>query len=473
MTSETATTPVAAPQPAAPGRLHRAARAAGAWPLRPGRLLVAVTLLALIGLGVVWGGRSLWALYDLHEGWKAVNRYHSTEALAHLRSCLAVWPDSPDALLLAARAARRKGQFDEAKQYLERYQAVAGLQDDLVLEQSLLRAQRGDIDGVSKYFMVRVERHDPATPLLLEARAVGALRGFRLRDAEASIIKWLEIDPNNPEAFYLQGRLAEALDNRLGGAESYRRSVEIDPEQDAARLRLAALLLELGQYPEALPHLEYLRHRQPDNVEVVLNLAVCKDQLGEGDEAMRLLNEALAKQPRFPEALVERGKLHVRALRWAEAEADLREAVRLQPSNTVAQENLSTVLRQNGKPQEAQQIQEHIKAIQADNVRIKDIMRREMQLDPHNPNLMCEAGQICLRQGEVEAALRWFDHAVEEDPNHKATHEALAQYYQVIGEIGRAERHRRMAGSPSRGAPEARPAPSASAPPTSTGRGER
>lgn len=471
--SETATTPVAGPQPRPPDGLRRTARAVGAWPLRPGRLLAAAGLLALTVLGTASVGVYLWGCYHFYAGRAALEHYHSTEARDHLRQCLRLWPHNPDTLLLAARAARRKGLFDEAQGYLEQYQETAGLQDDLVLEQALLRAQRGDIDGVAKFFQVRVGHNDPATPLLLEARAIGALRRFRLRDAEVSVLKWLEVQPENPQAFYLLGTLHEALDDRTGAADAYRRSVEIDPEQDAARLHLAALLLDLAQPQEALPHLDYLRQRQPDNLEVLVNLARCHDQLGDAPEAMKLLDEAIARQPRFPQALAERGRIHLRDQHLAEAEADLREATRLEPSNTVTQYQLSQVLAQDGKPQEARQVQLHIKEIEKDNARIKDIMRVEIQKDPHNPNLMCEAGQISLREGQVESALQWFDHALQEDKYHKATHEALAQYYQTIGEVGRAERHRALARQATPAAADSRPAPPASGPAAPSGRGDR
>ena len=72
-------------------------------------------------------------------------------------------------------------------------------------------------------------------------------------------------------------------------------------------------------------------------------------------------------------------------------------------------------------------------------------MTMEIQRAPHNPNLHYEAGMIALRAGAIQDALRWFESALREDPNHAPTHRALAEYYQKMGELGRAARHRDLA----------------------------
>src|SRR5579885_2432931 len=94
------------------------------------RPLVIVALLLLIGLGIALGtgmvGTYLWAAYHLRAAREAVERYHTHEALSHLQACLTVWPRDPETLFLAARAARRTGEFDWADHYLDQYQELRG-----------------------------------------------------------------------------------------------------------------------------------------------------------------------------------------------------------------------------------------------------------------------------------------------------------------------------------------------------------
>jgi predicted Zn-dependent protease len=435
--TQPAPTLVAPPPAPAPGPRR--------WFRHPGRLLAAAGLLVLTALPLAWGGTFLWAWYHFVQGKSCLEHYHNAEAIVHLRRCLAVWPHDPQTLLLSARSAWREGSFDQARELLDRYQEVCGITGDLVLERALVRGARGDVDRVARYFGERSREGDPAAPLVLEARAEGCLRRFRLKDAEDAIETWLQRQPGNAEAHYDKGRLHEAFEDRLVASKSYARAVELDPGHDAARLRLAVLLVDLAQPSPALPHLEYLRQRLPDNVQVQVYLARCQDQLGNGAEARALLDAVLAKYPHDAMALGDRGNLALNDQQWVKAEEYLSEASRLDPSNGAIANRLYQALMQTGKEEEARKVQEHIKQIDRDLIRFREIVTRDFQQAPHNPDLMCEAGQIALRAGAVEPALTWFEHALRENPNHRATHEALADYYQKIGEITRARRHREQA----------------------------
>jgi Tfp pilus assembly protein PilF len=59
--------------------------------------------------------------------------------------------------------------------------------------------------------------------------------------------------------------------------------------------------------------------------------------------------------------------------------------------------------------------------------------------------LQCELGVILLRNGFVEQGLRWLNRAVQQDAPCPAAHQALADYYQRIGNAEQAELHRRIA----------------------------
>src|SRR5437899_2390848 len=104
-------------------------------------LLIAVSL---VGLGL--GSLQLWALYQFRAGRSALEHYRHAEARTHLQESLKVWPADGDALLLAARANRRLGDFDATEELLDRYRQARGQTDELFLERVLLRVQRGEVD---------------------------------------------------------------------------------------------------------------------------------------------------------------------------------------------------------------------------------------------------------------------------------------------------------------------------------------
>jgi predicted Zn-dependent protease len=415
-------------------------------------------LLALIGLGVALAARQGLAWYHFRAGRAGLERYHDREAYDHLQAALAVWPNDRPTLFLAARAARRLAAFDEARQDLE--QCRGWNDDDVTLERALLNAQRGDVDAVAKYCQAQLRQGSPATPLILEALTTGYLRTYRLQEAQDSVEQWLAREPDNPQALYLNALVAERREKLSDAAAGYRRALQVDPSRDDARQHLAGVLVDLLQSDEALPQLEYLRRRLPDDVTSQLNLARCREQMGQPAEAEKVLDDLLARHPHVVAALVERGKLDLQAGRLDAAESRLREAGRYGPGDYQAHYLLQQCLLQQGKASEARDLTARMKQIERDNDLYHDIITFRLQQAPHDPSLHYQLGRILLRAGAADEGLAWLQNALQEDPGHGPTHEALADYYEVIGNHGLAARHRALAEKARAGKPAAgRPAP--------------
>jgi predicted Zn-dependent protease len=411
---------------------------------RPWRTLAVLALLALTGTGAALAGIEGWALYHFRAARLAVERYHNLEARDHLTACLHVWPHDTATLLLAARTARRMGTFDEAEVLLDRCRDRAG-NEDLAMERLLLQAQRGDVDTASKICRDLVEKDHPATPLILEALAYGFMSMYRMQEAAFVLHLWLERQPDNTQAILFQGILYASSGKHDEAGAAFARVVELDPEHDEARLRLADHLVESGQASDALPHVEYLRRRQSNDLDLQVSLARCRDLLGQEAEAERLLDGVLARQPDFAPALAERGKLAMRDGQLAEAERLLRAAAAQDSGDFQLHYRLYQCLVQNGKTDEAQEERARLRQLEADLRRINEIMTRQMQQTPHDAALHYEVGTLTLRSGTPKEAVRWFQSALKEDPDYAPAHKALADYYQRIGRAGEAARHRELA----------------------------
>jgi tetratricopeptide (TPR) repeat protein len=411
----------------------------------PGRAVAVLLLLALIALGLTMAGVQLWAAYHFRAARTALARYHTTEAGDHLGACLRVWPDDPDVLFLAARAARRAGLYDEADAFLARCQERRGRDDELVLERALLTADRGDLGDILKFCKAKVATDDPATPLILEAVARGGLRSYRLEDAGWAVKTWLERDPNDAMAHYLDGRITRERQGEIDATAAFRQALEIDPELDVARDQLAAVLVEMHQPREALPHLEYLVKRRPDQPSLTVRLAQCRDLLGQQEEAVRLLDDVLARYPNYHAALAERGKLALNAGQRDEAEVWLRKALAQAPGDATLLPLFNTCLLQQGKLEESQALEARLKQAKTDLERIFQLVHHDIQADPGNAELQYEAGMILLRAGAHSEAQRWLENAVRLDPRHTKANDALAGIYERQGQGARAAKHRRMA----------------------------
>jgi predicted Zn-dependent protease len=401
-------------------------------------------LLALIG-GAGWHiVRTCLAEYHLNAAARAVERYHNYQAQDHLQACLAIRPREPRAFLLAARVAWRVGSFDVAEGWLERCEEQHN-SEELVLERVLLRAARGEVDEVGVFCRSRVEENHPSASLIREAVVTGLLQVYRLVEADKILREWLEREPDNTQALVLDGTLHELRLHLSDALACYRRVVELDPEHDEARLRMVNVLVQHSNGSEALPHVEYLRRRLPANAHVQVRQAQCQALLGLEDEARQTLDDLLRHQPHYGPALSERGKLALRAGDTALAEALLREAVVRDPSALDARYLLTQVLRRNDKEAEAQKESETLTRMEEDASRIQRIATEEMQRRPNDPALMHEAGVISLRAGAPREGLRWLYRALEIDPKHVPTHQALAGFYERTGNSTLAARHRRLA----------------------------
>src|SRR5262249_38986205 len=204
---------------------------------------------------------------------------HPREAWRHFASCLAVWPNDPDALVLAARAARRLEEFERAERLLDKARGMKRNYDPLT-ERLMLRAARGELDEVQKTCQARVEQNDPDSSLILEALVTGAIRASRLRYADDCLHVWLDREPNSALAHYYKGTLFEFMAVRQEAAAAFKHALELDPQLDMARLQLAVQLLDLLRAAEAVPHLEYLQQQQPDDPRIPVYIAQCTDQMG-------------------------------------------------------------------------------------------------------------------------------------------------------------------------------------------------
>jgi tetratricopeptide (TPR) repeat protein len=389
-------------------------------------IVVVFAALAAVGFALARPRANAW--YHFRAARADLLAYHNPQAIRHLQVCLRVWPDDPDVLFLSARAARRAGQYNEAEHWLEKYRQARGLDDAGSFEELLLSAERR-VDQAAAECRRRVEQGDPDSPLILEALARGYLRQYRLGEAGFSLDQWLKRQPDNPQALCLKGQFHLDYEHAPDrAADSYRRAVQLDPENEEARLGLALVLLQSKSFAQAAEQMEYLRRCQPHNPRVEVGLAECRDALGQPDAALRQVEDVLARQADYAPALALRGQLALEAGQYEEAEDWLRRAAARAPGDHQARYNLILCLHHNRKPEEAKRHEEELREWEDAVKRFNEIVTREMPKRPHDPDLHYQLGRLLLRSGHAEEGVRWLQSALQVDPGHAAARQALAEY---------------------------------------------
>jgi Tfp pilus assembly protein PilF len=416
-------------------------------------LVLVAGVLAAVPHGKAW--------HHYRAGQAALERYHAEEALHHFNACLQVWPESGWTRLLAARAARQTGRFQESAQHLEIAETHLGpSSEDVLLEWSLHRAATGDLASVENYLQSRLRKGFlPEGPLICEALVVGYLSTNRFLDANTRLNFWLEQQPDHVPALLLRAAAWRARHQPQKAAADYRRVLELDPERPDARKALVSCLLDadVHAYVEALPLVEELGRRQPDDAGLQVSLALCRDGLGHGQEARTILDRVLRKHPDHGLALRERGRLALQDGQAAEAERWLRRGLAVLPHDFALNSSLLLCLEQQGKTTETQLLRERLEQLKKCHRRLREITEFEMPRRPYDPALTGEIGVLNLRLGQPDLGRRWLLLALSLDANYRPAHAALAEYYEKQGDSERAAFHHRLAGEKLDKSGEAKP----------------
>lgn len=408
-------------------------------------LLAVIFALAGVGTGSVY----LWAQYQLSAAEKDLQRFALDEAQHHLELCLKVRSGSAAVHLLAARTARRRDAYEEAERHLKESIRLGGLTEAASLERLLLAAQQGELEDVETTLRGRTAPDDPEAATVLEALAKGYANRFWLNNSLVCLNILLQRQPRHPGALLMRARMWEdrvrhgERERDPDALRDYREAVERNP-CFAARLGLARTLCRMGWPWDALQIYEQLRPLQSDSADVLLGLARCNCGLHELDEARRLLDELLARHPHHAEALLERGRLELHAGRLAEAVKWLRPAAELSPrADCDAQRSLCQCLEAMQQTEEAGRCRAELRQREAEFLGMQRMTlraNRELQ----NVELRYRTAMEQIRLGREADGVAALFFVVDQNPRYAPAHASLADYFDRIGQPGRAARHRRL-----------------------------
>lgn len=365
------------------------------------------------------------AWYHFEAARASLARYHFAEARDHLSIPLRAWSGSWRVHFWAARAARLDGDRAEAEQHLQLCEQAQPANPDVLLEWALLRAATGELASVEAFLRNLLRQGSDQSPLIQEALLEGYIRTYRLDPARAGLEDWLQRQPEDTQAYFLQGFLWQQVQQPQKALSSYRRVLELDPQRDDARWRLVQCLLKLGLAEEASPHLEYLHRRYPRNPEMTVELACGRFKQGKVSEAQELLDRVLAEHADCEAALRERGRLALAANNAVEAERFLQRVLKLNPHDAQSLQLLSSALAHQGRQEEAQALQDQLKQADRDFARMAAICLNELGQRPSDPALHSELGALLLRLGYPEAGRNWLLLALQEDPNDALARDLL------------------------------------------------
>ncbi len=409
------------------------------------RLAAAAALLLLFAVAALaWKQfRAPAASQLLEQAEQAAARRDFVTAQSLLDRVLADQPNSFPARLLMAQVARRAGYVAEARVQLDIAAALRVERDKVDLEGDLLEMQEGDLSRERRLWAIALDDADQAL-FILEALARGYRKNYLLADMQVALDELLRRQPDHVEALLDRAWIAERQVRLDKALDDLKQAVAIDPRHDEANLRLGELLLAMERPPEAYEILKPLAARHDTDPRVVLALFRACRKMGKSDEAAQLDSQLSALKPAEFPVLLERGRYLLEQGGAAEAEPLLRQAVALAPFDFQVHYSLQLCLNQLDRQEEAKKEQALVQQIDADLKEIAELTQK-LQRARFDPDLRCAIARIFLRSGEESEGLRWLKTVLRMQPQHRPTHEALAEYYERHGQPSLAEQHRRQA----------------------------
>ena len=238
------------------------------------------------------------------------------------RQWLETNPQSLDAHLFVAASLIRQGQFDAAKESVDKVLAGRARSPDHgfgAVSSLLFNVSDGK---AALAFMGKILADHQDDPYAHYAYGQVALRAEALDAALHAAEEAQRLKPDWANAVVLQTRALQLKGEPGRAADVLSEVVKQQPEDAGLRMVYARLLLSATRYEASLAQLETLAEQAPDNAEVLLTAALIAMDLKKLDIAERHLNRLLA-QPRhsaeagyYLGAVAEARKDHSAARKW-------------------------------------------------------------------------------------------------------------------------------------------------------------
>jgi arylsulfatase A-like enzyme/Flp pilus assembly protein TadD len=283
-------------------------------------------------------------VYEKLHGILARQDADANALIAEYRKALELEPGNVWARIRLANLLADEERYEEA---LVEYRGLIGA--------SAMDARAFQNLGVALLLLDRVEEALELTEEAVEARPwdpdVHVLRGEALEranrpeEAKAAYDRAVELEPEDAENYWRRGAVLQKVGKMAEAEKELRRAVEMDPELEPARLALARVLTTTGREGEALGLLQLAGKTSPG---VKAGLAEVELASGKTEEALRLLEEAVAEEPDNTRVLALLGPLYAQEGKLDEARELLERAIGKGERSPEVRRNLALVYMQSG-----------------------------------------------------------------------------------------------------------------------------
>jgi len=344
-------------------------------------------------------------------------------ALTAINRALALKPDWEGAALFRAQFTEDR---NEAAVALSVFVSANPQAHDARLAYARLLAGAKQYADARREFrhLLDISAADPAkSGDIVFAVAVLSMQLGDTQDAEKHLKRLIEIGHGEADkARYFLGQIAEE-GKRWDEALNWFNAVGRGAQYLTARMHAAAMLAKRGHLDAARAHLRATESKgASEQVQLLVGEAQLLRDAGRPADAHAVLTDALTQQPDQPELLYDLALLAEKLGRIDELETHLRRLLEIKPDHAHALNALGYSLAERN--------------IRLDEART--LIERALELAPNDPFILDSKGWVLFRQGNLQGALDYLKRAfgVRADP------EIAAHIGEVLWSLGRQDEAR-------------------------------
>jgi tetratricopeptide (TPR) repeat protein len=251
------------------------------------------------------------------------------DAESRVQKVLAASPNDIDALFTLAATQVQLDRPDEAERYLKEILAKSPVDLKSSVGLAELKFSQKDIKGAEAALEDAV-RKAPESPEA--AVALGTLYAStgKLTTAKHLFEKAIQLDPKNPAALVRLGALQLKTGKNEEAEQTYRRLAAL--AQTEFKPAYGIFLMQQGRYGAAVAEFERLAKTNPADRVARTRLVAAYRKASCGQDAEAILTEALTKNPKDQDALLQRAELYGQSGKVRQAQSDLEALIRIDAS---------------------------------------------------------------------------------------------------------------------------------------------
>ncbi|HMV37878.1 MAG TPA: PEP-CTERM system TPR-repeat protein PrsT [Plasticicumulans sp.] len=343
-----------------------------------------------------------------------LRRNEGNQALEVAEELVARHPDNLASLAALGTTQLVLGKGPLAQVTFRRMVKFAGFDPIALMRIARLQEQAGALND-SAFTLEQAVHAEPNRPELLAALAGAYLVTGRLEEAEEQARRLQQLDPASPVS---QRLLAEALLRRNKPAEAaamFRQAMAKTPSAELVIGAFRALLAD-DRAADGIRMLEDWVAQHPDDRNVRTALAEGYMRAERWKEALPLYEALLAVQPEQPQVLNNLAYIALQTGDEAKALDYARRAAALAPQDPAITDTLGWILVRAGRAQEALQY-----------------LREAQSRDAGNPEIRYHLGVALMQLGRKAEARRQFEQAIAVKLAYPGIEEARRLYRETAG----------------------------------------